>query len=193
MTSDQILQALYFVILGAAIGGALMVQGRRNLGRFAQQLVIWILIFVAAIAAYGLWPQISRGVIQQQAVMGPSGSIVIPRGWDGHYHVTLHVDGVAVNCIVDTGATDLVLTLSDARKIGIDTRSLAFTGRAQTANGTVKTASVRLRQVRLGDVSDRDVRAEVNGGQLDQSLLGMSYLQRFGTIQIRGDRMTLTR
>jgi aspartyl protease family protein len=45
----------------------------------------------------------------------------------------------------------------------------------------------------LGDVVDKDVRASVNGGEMLGSLLGMSYLNRFTEISIRGDRLILKR
>jgi aspartyl protease family protein len=69
--------------------------------------------------------------------------------------------------------------------------SLAFLGRASTANGTVKTATTVLDEVVLGDRVDHDVRASVNGGEMFGSLLGMSYLNQFSEISIRGDRLIL--
>ena len=45
----------------------------------------------------------------------------------------------------------------------------------------------------LGPVTDPVVSAEVNKMAMDSSLLGMSYLQRFGKIEIAGDHMVLTR
>jgi aspartyl protease family protein len=95
--------------------------------------------------------------------------------------------------VVDTGATDIVLTKEDAARAGLDPDSLRYLGRAGTANGEVRTAYVRLNDVRLGDITDRDVAAVVNGGQMDQSLLGMGYLQRWGRIEIAGGELILTR
>ena len=39
--------------------------------------------------------------------------------------------------------------------------------------------------------TDRNVRASVNAGDLDTSLLGMSYLSRFTTIEISGNKLRL--
>jgi aspartyl protease family protein len=55
----------------------------------------------------------------------------------------------------------------------------------------VATAPVRLGSVRFGDMLDTGVPAQVNGGELDTSLLGMAYLDRFARIEISGDRMRL--
>ena len=65
--------------------------------------------------------------------------------------------------------------------------------RATTANGEVSMAPVRLDKIAVGAFQDRNVRAVVNGGDLETSLLGMSYLNLFSSIEITQDRMTLTR
>jgi aspartyl protease family protein len=51
---------------------------------------------------------------------------------------------------------------------------------------------VRLQSFALGPFADSDVAASVNGGDLDGSLLGMSWLSRFD-MAIEGDRLRLTR
>ena len=66
-------------------------------------------------------------------------------------------------------------------------------GRAETANGTVRTANARVDRVALGDITDRNVRVSVNGGEMDGSLLGMTYLSRFEKVEIEGRRLVLTR
>jgi len=86
-----------------------------------------------------------------------------------------------------------VLSRRDAAAAGIDTGALIFTGRARTANGTVRTAPVRLDSLAIGPFEDRDVRAVVNAGEMDGSLLGMDYLRRFSSVEITGERLVLTR
>ena len=101
----------------------------------------------------------------------------VPRAFDGHYYLTLDLNGVPVDFVVDTGATDMVLTRADAARIGLDPDALAYTGVAGTANGQVRTARVRLDEVSLGGILDRNLPASVNEGVMDTSLLGMSYLR----------------
>ena len=98
-----------------------------------------------------------------------------------------------VNFVVDTGATDVVLSEVDARRVGLDPEGLIYSGRASTANGIVRTARVRLEDVSVGGFDEGSLRASVNEGALETSLLGMSYLQRFERIEIRGDRLILER
>ena len=57
----------------------------------------------------------------------------------------------------------------------------------------VQTAPVRLDSLALGPITDRNVAAWINGGDLDQSLLGMDYLHRFSNIQFSDGRMILSR
>ena len=57
----------------------------------------------------------------------------------------------------------------------------------------MSTAPIRIGRVEFGGFSDTGVPASVGGGDLDVSLLGMSYLDRFASIAIEGDRMTLRR
>ena len=64
---------------------------------------------------------------------------------------------------------------------------------AQTANGTVRMAPVQLDTITIGAVSAQNIQAVVNGGELRQSLLGMSYLNLFSSIEIKRDQMILTR
>jgi aspartyl protease family protein len=97
-----------------------------------------------------------------------------------------------VRFVVDTGATHVVLTRADAARAGIDPDGLAYLGQARTANGIVRTAQVRLDSLSLGPVAMTDLRAVVNDGEMDVSLLGMSLLNRFEAVELRRDRLVLT-
>ena len=101
------------------------------------------------------------------------------------------VDGTALRFLVDTGATDVVLSPADAQRLGFDLSSLSFTQLYNTANGTVRGAPVRLRNVSLGPIQLRDVRASINEAPMRSSLLGMSFLGRLSSFEIRGDSLTL--
>lgn len=193
MTSDQIANLLYLVLLGSVIGGYFFVSGRANLGKTLQQALLWGFIFVGAVAVAGLWPTLVQQNGRAAIVSAEGGRIEIPRSLDGHFYVRLQINDTPVNFVIDTGATDMVLTLRDAARVGIDTGSLAFVGQARTANGVVPLARVVLDDVRLGGVVERRVPASVNGGEMDGSLLGMGYLERFSKIEIEGDKLVLTR
>lgn len=193
MDSDQIARLAYLVLLTAAIAGYFLLQNRQRLGQLAQQAAIWGLIFLGVIAGLGLWSDIRSTVMPRQAVFADQGKIEVPRGPDGHFYMTVKVNGAPLRFVVDTGASEVVLTKQDAAQLGFDPASLSYIGSASTANGTVSTAPVRLDTVTLGPFTDRNVRAWVNGGPMDMSLLGNSYLRRFGKIEITGDKLVLIR
>jgi aspartyl protease family protein len=182
----------YLLILGSVIVVWFVAQNRASLGKLAQQALIWGLIFVGALAAVGLWDDIRQTVRPMQSVVSGD-RIELPRAPDGHYYLTAEVSGVPVRFVVDTGASQIVLSQSDAERIGIDTGALAYLGRAYTANGEVRTAPVRLESMTVGPVRHENLRAVVNEGDMGQSLLGMAYLQRFSSIEITGGRLVLTR
>lgn len=193
MTSWDWGRLAYLVLLGTVLVFWYWTQNRASLGKVAQQAIAWALIFVGAIAAVGLWDDIRSTVRPMQSVVTEAGRVEVPRALDGHYYLTLKVNGQPVDFMIDTGASQVVLTAADAVRIGLDTDSLAYVGRAMTANGEVRTAPVRLDEVALGPVVDEDVRAFVNEGEMDMSLLGMSYLQRWRHIEITGGALVLTR
>lgn len=191
MSTDQIMQIAYLGLLAAAIGGSYIFANKDNLGKVAQQAAIWGMIFLGTIAAIGLWNDVSRDVMPRQAVVGEQ--IVLPRGNNGHYHMTVQINGAPVDFLVDTGASQVVLTQSDAKKIGFDLDDLQYLGIANTANGQVRTAPVTLNEVVVGPYVDRNLRATVNGGQMDKSLLGMTYLGLYDSISITNDELILSR
>lgn len=192
MSTDDYGRAIYLILLLCVVGGYFIVENRGRLGKSAQQALIWGLIFVGIIAGYGLWSDIRRDVLPRQSVL-EGGRIELPQARDGHYYATLLVNGVQVNFVIDTGASDIVLAREDAEKVGINTAELTYVGQAATANGIVRTARVTLDDMRLEEITDTDVRAVVNDGEMEGSLLGMAYLNRFTRMEIAGDRMILTR
>ncbi|WP_170528335.1 retropepsin-like aspartic protease family protein [Ruegeria arenilitoris] len=183
----------YLVLLGAALLMWFFTHNRQSLGKTLQMAMAWVFIFIGIIAVVGLWGDIRStvGVSPQMSVTGDV--IEVPRSFDGHYYLPMLVNGKPVTFLVDTGASQIVLSPQDAERVGFDTGQLTFHGRASTANGVVQTAPVRLDSLALGPITDRNVPAWINGGDLDQSLLGMDYLHRFSNIQFSDGRMILSR
>ncbi|MEB8389184.1 TIGR02281 family clan AA aspartic protease [Rhodobacteraceae bacterium KMM 6894] len=186
-------QLMYLIVLGGAVLAWFIAASRNSLGKSMQHATLWGLIFVGVIASIGLWDDIRQTVRPFQTVFADGGVIELPRAPDGHYYLTAEVNGTALRFVVDTGASDIVLSRDDAIAVGLDLTTLSFHGQANTANGIVRTAPVRLETVALGGITDRDVRAVVNEGDLFESLLGMRYLQRFSSIRIENGTLVLTR
>ena len=192
MSGDDLGSLAFLGLMGLAIAGSYFVSQRGNMGKVAQQVAIWGLIFVGVIAAYGMWGDIERNFVTRQSI-GDGNQIIVPRSADGHYYLELTINGQPIDFVVDTGATQLVLTQSDAKRIGFDPGSLRYFGSANTANGVVRTAQVQLDEVVLGPIVDRNVPAVVNGGEMAGSLLGMTYLGLFESLEIRSNELVLTK
>jgi len=193
MTADNTASLIYLVLLGCALAGWFIMQSRDGMGKMLQQAMIWGFLFLGVIAAYGLWNDVQRQTMNDQMLQLGEGQISVPRQSDGHYYLTLRLNSEPIRFVVDTGATDMVLTRADATRAGLNPDELSFLGTAYTANGTVRTAPVRIDTVRLGDITDTNVRASVNDGEMSGSLLGMGYLEKWGRIEISGGELRLTR
>lgn len=191
MDMNSFMNLAYLLLLLLAVGGWIVVQNRRKLGKMAQQASVWVLIFVGVIAGIGLWDDVRQTVVPSQSVL-QGGAINVPQAPDGHYYLTAEVNGQPLRFMIDTGASDIVLTQNDAEKIGLSLDQLVYSRKALSANGEVGIAPVVLDSVALGPVQSEKVRAVVNAGEMRQSLLGMRYLQQFSKIEIGSGSILLT-
>ena len=82
------------------------------------------------------------------------------------------------------------LTLEDARAAGISRGELLFSQRVDTANGPVRVAPVMLREIRMEQLSIEGVPAAVIEN-LDRSVLGMSFLKRLKSFEMREGALTI--
>lgn len=124
--------------------------------------------------------------------LGERRSLTISADYRGHYIVHPSIDNYRVKMMVDTGASVVALTDSDARALGVRPDRSAYNYPLGTANGVVRGARIRLREVRLGDILVRDVDAVVlPAGALGMSLLGTSFLRKLSGYEVQGSRMVL--
>lgn len=190
---DSQARVFYLVLLGAFLLVYLFGAYRHRLGQALQHAAIWVLIFLGAVVAVGFWEPLTAQLHVDRAVRAGDGTLAFRRAADGHFYVAAEVNGAPVRFMVDTGASDLVLTDADARAAGIDTGRLNYVQPTITANGRTMSAPVRLESVALGGLVDHAVPASVSGGALDQSLLGMRYLERFRSVRFEDDTLYLSR
>lgn len=107
------------------------------------------------------------------------------------FFVEATVDGHPVHFVVDTGATLVSLTPADARAIGFDLDQLDWSVKTETANGNGLNARVVLKELRLGSIAEFDVPAIVMRAPGSPSLLGMSFLSRLRSWEIRDGVLTI--
>ena len=158
--------------------------------------LFWILLIGLLVAGYSYKEEIKNSrfvavLFHNQPTISASGGFSIMAGEDGHYRIEGKVNGTSVNFLVDTGASDVVLSQNDAKRAGIDTSSLTYNKPYSTANGMGFGASIRLKGITIGDFFLYDFPASVNGGGLEESLLGMRALEKIGKIKIENGKMTV--
>ncbi len=120
-----------------------------------------------------------------------AGSTELPRAADGHFYADAGVNGARVNFLVDTGASVVALTASDARAAGLLWSAADVEPVAQGASGPVHGVRVSLDRLALGGHEARDVSAIIVPEGLPVSLLGQSFLATVQPVRIEQDRMVL--
>jgi aspartyl protease family protein len=181
------------------LAGSVIVHFRTNFGQAIKYAAAWIAVGSIVFVGYslrddvgGFAAKLKSEIIPQQG-MASADSISFRTERGGHFVVDASVDGTTIRFLVDTGASTVVLTPKDAERLGLDLKRLSFDRIFQTANGTVRGASVKLGQIKIGPIELNDVRASVNGAAMKTSLLGMSFLSRIGGYEVAGDKLVLKR
>lgn len=121
----------------------------------------------------------------------PSGDAVLGRSPDGHFYADVSIDSQDVRMLVDTGASVIALTGSDAEALGLEWSDDELLPIGRGASGDVIGKPVWLDRVRLGDFEAAHVQAIIVPQGLDVSLLGQSFLGRVGKVEIEDGRMVL--
>lgn len=119
------------------------------------------------------------------------GAKTITRSGDGHFYVDAEVNGQLVHFLIDTGASSVVLRMSDAKHVGLPFSAEKFNVIARGASGDVRGQILKIGRVAIGQKEAFDVQGAVVDEGLDVSLLGQSFLSRIGTVVIDGDTMIL--
>jgi len=121
----------------------------------------------------------------------PLSELVLKAGPHGHFTVDAMVNGTTVTFLVDTGASAIYLTPDDARRLGWPPQRLTFSERYVSAGGELRAAPVTLRSLRIGALELYDLPASVGEQPGALSLLGMTFLKRLDSYQVRGDTLIL--
>jgi aspartyl protease family protein len=150
----------------------------------------WVLIFGGLIFLLTQWSTI-RGALDPASPRTQDEEMLLTAREDGHFYVRGTINGESVLFMVDTGATDIVLTMETAARVGFSPDTLRFDGMADTANGSVRTAGVRLGELTIGDITLTDMPASVNEGALGTNLLGMRFLRTLKSWRVEGDTLIL--
>jgi aspartyl protease family protein len=184
--------------LAVFIGAAVLSIFRYRLLEALQAALFWVVIALLLAAGYAYrfeLREIADRIIAEfvpghAAVRGLT--VEIARGPSGAFRIAAQVNGARIPMILDTGASAVVLTQEAAKAAGLPLEVLTYNISIDTANGRTRAAAVTLDRVAVGSIVERAVPALIaQPGQLKTSLLGMSFLNRLHSWEVRGDRLVL--
>ena len=194
---DQGGRLAYVIALLAIAGSTLYVSLRTEFKESVRSIAIWGAIGLGLVTAYTYADTLKQAGRDVGGALSPSSpteageTVSIRVSTGGHFVAHGHVNDARIRFLIDTGASQVVLTRSDARRAGFPINRLQYTDYVRTANGTTKVAPVRLKEVRVGSIILRNVRAQVAGDGLDQSLLGMTFLSRLESYEFSRRQLVL--
>ena len=186
------------IILLVFLGGLILTLFRERLSKAIEATLFWAVIGLLLVVGYSYrfeLREVADRVVAELVpghVAGHGRNVEVVRGHGGDFAVAAHVNGTRVPMVLDTGASSVVLTQEAAKAAGLPIEVLNYTVNIDTANGRTRAAAVTLDRLAVGGLTERSVPALVaQPGQLKNNLLGMSFLNRLQSWEVRGDRLRL--
>lgn len=191
LADPYLVRALLILVI---FGSVALFWSRQNLMKIAKMAGLWILIIAGVSGFYLFQSEFGsrfRAALDPSAAMVTNEGIIIHRSADGHFWVKALINGEPIRMMVDTGASNIVLSPADARLVGINSDNLKYSNRAETANGPVALAKTKVQSIRIGDALLLDVSVTVNSADMRGSLFGLSALDQFSSFEFRGEKLIL--
>jgi aspartyl protease family protein len=193
------LQVAGAALMACLLAGAGIGRTRGETRETLKMIAAWIAIALVVIAGYAyrfelaaVGNRVAGAIIPGLTLFGPGGEVTTSRDSGGHYSFNAMANGRPIRIMFDTGASAVVLKAEDAAAIGIREGDLSFSINVRTANGITQAAPITLRSLEIGGIREENVRAMVaRPGQLFENLLGMSFLERLSSYEVRGDQLVL--
>jgi len=185
-------------VLLALIASGVAYRWRFSLREAVRNIAIWCGVVAVLVFGTTFYQQAVDAASEARSALIPgypaqSGpdTMTFHENEDGDFPVIGKVDGTTVEFVVDTGASDIVLTPADAKRIGIDLSKLEYIRTYETANGEGRGAFYTAGTLEIGPLKLVNVQVTVNGAAMRSSLLGMSFLRRMKSFEMRGRKLTL--
>ncbi len=189
---------------GAAIGLWLILFGIRRAGpsaiaRAVGGALFWASAMVVLTGVYtyrfelaDVADRMLAELSPEPAQIGGGGEVIVKRRLGGEFVIPARVNEANVAFLFDTGASSVVLRAEDAAKAGVKTAALSYDVDVTTANGAAMAAEARVERIEVGPIALRNVRVLVaKPGALNESLLGMTFLERLKSYTVEGGRLIL--
>ena len=198
LTTGDFASLLVNVAWLVLIAGVLIALFRERLTKALEAALLWIVIALLLMLGYTYRFQLHDIADQVMAELVPgriadSGrTVALARAQSSDFQIATDVNGNNIPMILDTGASSVVLSNEAAKVVGLPVEVIKYTVSIATANGHTKAAEVTLDRVAVGSIVERAVPALIaQPGQLKTSLLGMSFLNRLQSWEVRGDKLVL--
>ncbi|HHC25244.1 MAG TPA: TIGR02281 family clan AA aspartic protease, partial [Desulfobacterales bacterium] len=166
--------------------------------RIIKYATIWLCIFLAVAVAHSYRFELVQVKNKVLANLFPGrsfekmpGTMSFQISPNGHFYIQAMVNGIPLRFLADTGASHIVLTPKAGKKLGFNLDQISFDRTYQTANGMGRGASVRLTDMKIGELRLRNVRASINESPMSHSLLGMSFFNRLKGYKVKNGVLTL--
>jgi aspartyl protease family protein len=186
------------IVLVVFIGGLVLALFRESLSKAIEAAAFWAVVGLLLVVGYSYrfeLREVADRVLAELVpghVAGHGRNVEVVRSHGGDFAVAAHINGTRVPMVLDTGASSVVLTQEAAKAAGLPIEVLNYTVNIDTANGRTRAAAVTLDRLAVGGLTERSVPALVaQPGQLKNNLLGMSFLNRLESWEVRGDKLRL--
>ncbi|MDB5428400.1 MAG: family clan aspartic protease [Phenylobacterium sp.] len=184
--------------LTAVVSTGILTAGRVRWGEKARHAAIWVgvvAVLFVGVAYRGELAGVAQRVRSEFAPAYPVATgaheLVVTQDNGGGFFVMGQINGRPVRFLIDTGASDTVLSPADARRLGVDVAALHFDHVAETANGLGYGAPFTADSLAVGPIKFANVPMAINQSPMSYSLLGMTFLRRLDSFEVRGSKLVL--
>ena len=194
--SDAYLWRLVAVL--ALVSSGLLFVRDINLKTATRNVLLWLGVAGVLMIGFSYQDELRRVALRLRSDLIPGTAVetgdhemTISESDGGSYFIYGAVNGATVRFLIDTGASEIVLSPADAKRAGIDLTGLTFDRPYESANGIGHGARATLSSLTVGPLNFADVNVSVNGTAMSSSLLGMTFLKRLKSFQFGDHKLVL--
>ena len=199
MSTDDFASLAYNLALIVFLGGTVLVLFRERFSQALEAALFWAAVGLVLALGYtyrmelrDVGDRILAEFVPGRAANRGIRTVEIVRGRGGDFQIAASINGARTTMVLDTGASAVVLTQEAAKAAGLPLEVLAYNVNVDTANGRTRAAAVTLDRIAVGNIVERSVPALIaQPGQLRTNLLGMSFLNRLESWEVRGDMLIM--
>ena len=202
MEIEQFARVAYMLALLVLVTGFGYFFYHSRIGEMIRAVLFWAMIALVLALGYSYrfeLETISGRLLSELLISRPltvssneGVTVQVARARGGDFSVQAEVNGAPVTMLVDTGASSVVLTQEAAKAANLPLDLLKYDVPIETASGRARAAAVVLDRIAVGGIVERRVPALISApGDLRTSLLGMTFLNRLGSFEVRGGRLMM--